>query len=442
MTIAGDSVGEVEDGLPAKHPGRQPWERDLLALMRDVAVAADGGPVGSVDLGGGRHHLVSSVAGARQVLVDHRDRYATMPFPLTLLAPVITDSGRTLLRLRPAASGASRPGMPLAEAIDAAGDAMVLRLQEAARADNPVATVPFFKTALLGLMTRVLFGLQPEAGRVERAARGMAWLERYRAAQLAPGNLALDDQDRGRLQSAFAVEYQYARDLLLEAGYAGIDPHRAIPGFDNLRAWGAQDHLVQSVARLLMNAYNGPAVALAWTMWRLAQNPEIREEVAHEAAAVAGGLRYESSGSLTMTRGVVQETLRLHPPAWALGRLVQADDVIEGCPVRQGEIVTVSTYRLHRHPDHWADPEVFHPGRFAATTGKSATTLADAYLPFGAGTSGCPAGAFAVRELQYLVARFAAAFAWDLASDAAVQPWALVSLHPDPDVAIRLQAFE
>ena len=414
-----------------ENPDRQPWEHDLLQLV--VELGQRGGDLQSVTLGGVRHHVVTSAAGARHVLVDARERYATMPFPLASLAPALTDPGRALLRLRPAAAEARRPSPPLAELIDTGTRELVSRCTDAAAAGDSIDCVPFFKEVMLGLMTRVLFGIRPPADRVADAARAMAWLERYRVYQMPPGGLPAASAQGRRMQAMFTLEYDYARGLLVEAGVPRIDPERAPPWFDDLRAWTAQDHMVQAVARLLMNSYNGPAVALSWLMWRLVRHPETREKIVAEAGS--GTPAYETAASLTFTRQVVQETLRLHPPAWALGREVLAADAIGATPLARGEAVTVSPYLLHRDPRYWDEPEAFRPDRFTAG---GPTVDAGVYLPFGLGPTGCPAGSFAVRELQFVVARLATAFDWELVSSTEVRPWALISLHPDPGVTIRL----
>ena len=112
---------------------------------------------------------------------------------------------------------------------------------------------------------------------------------------------------------------------------------------------------------------------------------------------------------LPWTRAVVDEALRLYPPAWALSRRSNAADVIGGLHVPAGTLVIVSPWLLHRRADSWPDPLAFRPDRFLdSDAGRSA------YLPFGQGPRLCIGREFALGEMVVLLSRLLASYRVDL----------------------------
>ena len=162
------------------------------------------------------------------------------------------------------------------------------------------------------------------------------------------------------------------------------------------------------------------ASALTWT-WELLGRHEsaavrLREEVdavlGHGAAARPP--TWADHATLTWTRQVLDEALRLYPPAWVVTRKALADDVLDGVAVPEGSLVILCTYALHRRPDVWPDPEAFDPGRFDAARRDSRTR--DAYAPFGSGPRLCIGRDFALLEGTLLLARISQRYALHPAS--------------------------
>ena len=93
---------------------------------------------------------------------------------------------------------------------------------------------------------------------------------------------------------------------------------------------------------------------------------------------------------------MLDETLRLYPPAWVVTRTALADDVLDGVRIPAGALVIVCTYALHRHPSAWPDPERFDPSRFDPD--RKDRLLRNAYAPFGSGPRLCIGRDFALLE--------------------------------------------
>lgn len=132
------------------------------------------------------------------------------------------------------------------------------------------------------------------------------------------------------------------------------------------------------------------ASSLTWTLDLLARNPDVQSRLHAELAAVLGAPGsgrdpgWDDLAHLTYARAVVDESLRLFPPAWAITRRAVADDVVAGVPVPAGTLVIISTWALHRDPAVWEDPEEFRPERFLDGARRDL-----AYAPFGAGPRLC-----------------------------------------------------
>jgi cytochrome P450 len=140
--------------------------------------------------------------------------------------------------------------------------------------------------------------------------------------------------------------------------------------------------------------------------------------------------------TLPWTRAVVDEALRLFPPAWALSRRVQREDVIGGRAVPAGTQVIVSPWLLHRRADVWPDPSSFRPERFldgppAARTG---------YLPFGQGPRLCIGREFALGEMAIVLSRVLGAHRLEVPEGwQRPVPRAQVAVHPQGGMPLVLK---
>jgi cytochrome P450 len=114
-------------------------------------------------------------------------------------------------------------------------------------------------------------------------------------------------------------------------------------------------------------------------------------------------LGFAEFGQLPLLRRVLDEGLRLYPPAWVFIRQALGPDVLDGCEVRRGDNLVVSPYLMHRHPDYWTNPEAFDPDRFSPERGEPFHKFA--YLPFGAGPRLCIGLQFAQAEMVIVLAR-------------------------------------
>src|SRR5262249_47006325 len=147
--------------------------------------------------------------------------------------------------------------------------------------------------------------------------------------------------------------------------------------------------LRDELVTMILAGHETTATLLSWIFYLLAKHPEIERRVREEAQRVLGARQpvLEDLKALEYTRLVIDEALRLYPPAWIMERQAIAPDTLGGYPIEPGTIIGLCPYVLHRHPDHWDDPDRFDPERFRPERANGRAKYA--YLPFGAGARTC-----------------------------------------------------
>ena len=186
--------------------------------------------------------------------------------------------------------------------------------------------------------------------------------------------------------------------------------------------------LGDEVATMILAGHETTATALFWSLYLLALDPATQEEVAAEAKAMSangGPLDHER---LKFTRAVVDETIRLYPPAFLIARAAAGRDTIAGFPVRKDDVVLIAPWLLHRHEKLWRDPNAFIPQRFMPSAPPPDRF---AYLPFGVGARICIGAHFALVEATLALAKLVGAFRVSLVDKAPVTPVAIVTTQPD-----------
>jgi cytochrome P450 len=187
--------------------------------------------------------------------------------------------------------------------------------------------------------------------------------------------------------------------------------------------------LRDEIMTIFLAGHETTANALAFTWYLLATHPDVDARLQDELARVLDGWApvYGDIAQLRYTRMIFEETLRLYPPVYQIGRTALGPDIIGGVTVPKGAIVTIHTYGTHRNPALWPDPERFDPERFAPD--RSAGRHRFAYLPFGGGPRICIGQGFAMAEAVVVIASVAQRFRFSLAPGRSVQPVGLFTLR-------------
>lgn len=204
--------------------------------------------------------------------------------------------------------------------------------------------------------------------------------------------------------------------------------------------------LRDEVMTFLLAGHETTGNALAWTFHELSRRPDVAARLEAEVDGVTGGrlVVHDDLPSLELVAHVVQEALRLHPPAWVIERHALEDDAVAGHRVPRGAIVMLSPWTTHRHPAFWQQPGRFDPDRWAGgralakgAYGQAPGAHARAYFPFGGGQRQCIGEEFALLELRLVLARVVQAVRLEAAPGHHVAHCAGVTLRPKNGVLVR-----
>lgn len=201
----------------------------------------------------------------------------------------------------------------------------------------------------------------------------------------------------------------------------------------------SDQQLRDEVMTLFVAGHETTTMAMSWTFFLLAKNPNIWETLKSEIdGAIGKGVPGMADlPNLPYTRQVIDEAMRLYPPAWLIGRKAIQDDTVGGYPIKANSNVLLSTYLIHRREDIWPEPERFDPDRFAP--GKLKTKHRYAYFPFGGGPRLCIGNNFALMEMQLILAALAGKYKPFLAQDFEPVKEPFITLRPQNGIQIRLE---
>lgn len=401
---------------------------------------------------GRRSFLVNDPAAIRRILVEEPESWGRPASVRRLLAPMLGEGlflaegdlwRRQRRLLQPAFSGRhlDRLAVVAARATDAALDRV------APHGRHAVDLLAFVQELTLTVACRVLFDLDigPWAHRLR------ALITAYGAthARPAPGDFLLPagvsgpaDLGRARTARRFRALVREIVDALLQrappADAADVVTllRSAADGAD-LRP-PARRQLEDEVATLLVAGHETTALALFWALYLLALDPDAQERAAAEAASLPEAFEAAgaSTASLRFLRAVLDETLRLYPPALSISREARVPGRLGREPVAPGDLVLVAPWVLHRHRRFWHEPDAFRPERFL-DGGEPVDRFV--YLPFGAGPRVCIGARFAVVEALVVLARVLRRFRIGLVGPRPVVPVGIVTIHPDRAPPFRLR---
>lgn len=190
---------------------------------------------------------------------------------------------------------------------------------------------------------------------------------------------------------------------------------------------------------LVLAGHETTANALTFVFYLLSRHPGVARKLAEEIDTVLGGRApgIADLKQLVYTTMVIEEAMRLYPPAWVLEREAIEADVVCGVHLPKDAIVGISPFVLHRNAALYPNPEGFDPERFRPSA--SASRGKHHYLPFGGGPRFCIGNAFAMMELQLVVAMIVQRFRLDLVPGFELELDPSVTLRPKRGVRVTLR---
>ncbi|MFZ0957827.1 MAG: cytochrome P450 [Candidatus Sulfotelmatobacter sp.] len=202
----------------------------------------------------------------------------------------------------------------------------------------------------------------------------------------------------------------------------------------------SQQALRDQVITIFLAGYETVANALIWTWYLLSQNPECERRCHEEVDSVLQG-RLPTAEDVPRLRYVemaLAESMRLYPPAWAMGRYARNDFQLGDFRLPAWTTVLISQFVTHRDPRYFPDPLRFDPERFTVEAKSRRTKFT--YFPFGAGVRQCIGESFAWMEGVLVLATFLQKWRLRLVPGQRVEPQPLITLRPKYGMKMQIEA--
>jgi cytochrome P450 len=440
-----DSLGPLATTIPPEKP---------LSFFEALRVARENGmatipraayetPVYELSNLFGRGFLISDPGGIKRVLLDNVANYPKAPMETEILAAafgegLLTSDGekwRAHRRIM-APSFDHRSIVSYAPAMTEAA----LGFVDHWAAGQTVDIAAEMTKLTLQIISRTMFSADSESVRDLLATtfqRGMKAMDfglaemlpiigpiniRRKIANIRQIFAALDAAMYGLIEARAKAPADAPSDLL----------GRLVAARDSETGGGMTDKEVRDeVVIIFIAGHETTAVAMTFVWYLLSQHPGVEAKLHQELDSVLAGRApaYEDIEKLAYTRMVIEESMRLYPPAPGLSvRQAQAADEIAGHAIPKGASIMIAPWVLHRHRLLWDNPDAFDPDRFSAERSKSRPRFA--YLPFGGGPRICIGATLAMTEATLILATIAQRFRLSLIPDQDIKLQARITLRP------------
>lgn len=391
----------------------------------------------------------------QHILQDNNRNYTKMPHPsLALLRPVIgngllTSDGDFWRRQRRLASPAfhRKRIAAFATTMTAATDTMLQNWHTLAKDGRPLDLNETMMHLTLEIVGKTLFSidLTREADTVGEAF-SVVNEEVARLTSIPFADLGLKLPflpTTRRINKNTAVLTQIVHGIIQERRQSGLEAEDLLgmlmAARDEESGEGMSDQqLHDEVMTIMLAGHETTAVALAWTFYLLSEHPVVRAELEAEVDGVLNGRlpTMDDIPNLPYATMVLEESMRLYPPAYAIARWGNEADEVGGYYVPKNSVITTSPYVTHRHPEFWDDPERFDPQRF--TPERKAERPRYAYLPFGGGPRICIGNSFAMTEATLLLTTIVQRYRLSLLPGTTVELEPLITLRPKGHLMVTL----
>lgn len=272
---------------------------------------------------------------------------------------------------------------------------------------------------ILGVLDRTISG-QQEAELVDSVHEALRFLDRrlFRAGEIGPDDEPRFWKRREELD-AFIAER-------LTDGPDGFITNLKERWDTTDRELSATDAIIEEVLSVIIAGVETMGALFAWIFLYLSADPEALDRCRAEPV----------DAKRPYLRAVINEVLRLRPPAWALLRQMTVPYSDAHVSVFTGDLVFASTYATHHHPQLWPDPERFNPRRFLDVATAPAT-----FFPFGLGPHRCPGQFLAVLEAETMISAVLAVGHIEVVSDGEIGLRPGIALEPYPSPQARLRPW-
>lgn len=398
--------------------------------------------------------FVSSAEGARRVLQENVTNYTKDHLTYAMIRSLVgngllTSEGSFWLRQRRLAQPAfhrQRIAAMASQMVDAAVETAE-DWEHLAATGETVSMIREMSKLTLKVVGRALFGtgLADKTALVANAwdVLSLQFVERFSRRRLLPPILPTR-YDRA-FREARRTMFQVVEEIVALKRAQEEDTEDLLSMLMHARDEDTGQQMTDAqlrdeVTTMVLGGHETTATALSWTWGLLDRHPEARARLKAELDRVLGGRlpAAEDFPRLTCTRAVIEESMRLYPPAWILYRRAVENDVVCGYRIHRGAVVAMSPMIFHRHPAYWDRPDDFLPERWADPEAEKKRPRF-AYLPFSGGPRQCIGNNFALMEAVLVLAVLAQRFTPRIADGCELAPRYLVTLTPAAGLPMRIE---
>jgi cytochrome P450 len=398
--------------------------------------------------------LINTADAIHRVLVENTANYGRTAATIRILRPIVGDGlllseGDDWRHQRRTMAPAMAPRVvPMMARHVAAATAETVAQVEQTAARSPIDILATVQFLALEIAARSMFSLEMRQYGAALRRQITQFSQRlgrpYFLDLVLPASIpTLRDFARMRFRSQWIAFMDEIIEARLRAPTADGKPRDL---FDMLLAacdpeTGAafsRAQLRDQMATMIVAGHETTALTLFWSMYLLASSPADQERVAEEVRGIdlSPDGAADALAKLPYTKAVVNESLRLYPPAFALARIASGPDRLGDVDVPRGSLVMISPWVLQRHRRLWKDPDAFNPSRFL---GEAPLGHRFAYMPFGAGPRICIGAQLALTEACLVLATMIQRFHVTLADARPVLPAAVIVTQPDHAASFRLR---
>lgn len=328
------------------------------------------------------------------------------------------------------------------EKVRAYGETMRLyTLRALEKIPNKLDVFEFWNVLTLEIVAKTLFNaeIDGQGSRVGHALEEALQANRAQMGQPIPLPLSIPLPGHKRLKAAIAELDKITLEMIAK--------ERANPSEYSLLAMmvaatdedGSQmndEQLRDEALTLLLAGHETTANTLSWAISLLLEHPNIMKAACEEARSMLGaeGCRLEDIAKLPLTKQIWQETLRLYPPAWSIGRTALEDVQLGEYFIPKGQNLMLSQYVTQRSAKYFDNPDSFKPERWVEGYEKSLPDYA--YFPFSAGPRVCIGNVFAEMEGMILLSTVLSQIDFAKADDYAIEIYASLTMRPKHGVSV------
>lgn len=299
----------------------------------------------------------------------------------------------------------------------------------------------------MGIIADIIFSvknIQSEAAELNQALTSVFEVLTARTTAFQQAPLWAPTPDNLRVRKASRTIESFIMNLIRQRRSEGRDDNDVLSDLINAQdeetgATLTDQEICNELKTLFGAGHETTALMLMWTLYLLAQNPESDRQLYDEAVAVFGDRRpvLEDLKFMPYTEMVLNESMRLYPPAWSLMvRQACADLQLGQTTLPAGSVMLIPMWVVQRSERLFSNPLHFDPQRFAGDW--KARYSKYAYFPFGGGPHICLGASLAMFEGQVILPMIARRFRFEVVPQDPIQLRALLTLRPHKGLYMKV----